>query len=127
IGQKPWSRQLTLPPASGQRGIAKLWARQKIESTMDRLSEGAEQAVVRGEVVDVAMRHHLVSQYTSLVAVDRTPGGIVASSCRSVEPSETHGADREGELPQTATPSRLLMIAGAALILLSLISMKLAW
>jgi Ca-activated chloride channel family protein len=127
IGQKSWTRELALPRPSEERGIAKLWARQKIESAMDRLSEGVEPAVVRGEVVDVAMRHHLVSQYTSLVAVDRTPAGIVAAACKSVEPSETSGAGPEGELPQTATPSRLFMLIGAGLILLSLITMKFVW
>jgi len=70
---KPW--KLALPLSGGQagKGMATLWARAKIAALMDSLHEGANAKDVRGQVISVAVKHHLVSKYTSLVAVDVTP------------------------------------------------------
>jgi Ca-activated chloride channel family protein len=53
-------------------GIATRWARAKIGSLMDSLHEGADPAMVRREVVDLALDFNLVTAYTSLVAVDQS-------------------------------------------------------
>jgi Ca-activated chloride channel family protein len=114
IGGEPWTQTLTLPPPSADRGIGKLWARQKIESITDRLSEGDDPGVVRNEVVEVALRHYLVSQYTSLVAVDQSP--IATGTCKPMVESQEDDVDKpEGELPQTATPARLLLLLAAGI------------
>ncbi|MFL6264113.1 MAG: VIT domain-containing protein [Thermoanaerobaculia bacterium] len=54
-------------------GIDKLWARRKIQGLMDSLHEGADAKTVRQAVIDLGLRHHLVTDYTSLVAVDEQP------------------------------------------------------
>jgi Ca-activated chloride channel family protein len=117
IGSEPWGMQLEIPEPVQDSGVGKLWARSKIESAMDRLSEGADPGDVRKEVVTVALRHHLVSQYTSLVAVDRTPQGLAGAACQSefVPTSNQGGGEAVGSLPQTATPARVLILAGLAL------------
>jgi Ca-activated chloride channel homolog len=125
IGNQTWSKQLTLPVPDAENGIAKLWARQKIEAAMDRLSEGASPAGVRTEVVTTALHHQLVSQYTSLVAVDRTPVAFAAPSCQVVVAAEQNTAGPDGALPQTATPGTLLLMAGLSLIALGLIVARL--
>ncbi len=51
-------------------GIDKLWARRKIQGLMDSLETGADAAEIRRGVVELGLRHHLVTDYTSLVAVD---------------------------------------------------------
>jgi Ca-activated chloride channel family protein len=59
-------------------GIDKLWARRKIQGLTDSLQEGADAGEVRRAVVELGLRHHLVTDYTSLVAVDEqatAPGG----------------------------------------------------
>ncbi|GJL49304.1 MAG: hypothetical protein NPIRA01_05310 [Nitrospirales bacterium] len=55
------------------RGIATYWARQKISALMDQDVERNENSHIRQEIIDIAMAHHLVSRYTSLVAIDITP------------------------------------------------------
>jgi Ca-activated chloride channel family protein len=60
-------------------GIDKLWARRKIQGLMDSLDTGADQVEVRRAVVELGLRHHLITDYTSLVAVDEVataPGGV---------------------------------------------------
>jgi Ca-activated chloride channel family protein len=51
-------------------GIDKLWARRKIQGLTDSLQVGADAGEVRRAIVELGIRHHLVTDYTSLVAVD---------------------------------------------------------
>ncbi len=54
-------------------GIARLWARRKVEALMSSLHDGADRAEVKHAVTGLGLRHHLVTRWTSLVAVDNTP------------------------------------------------------
>ena len=93
---------------------------------MDHLSDGSDPNGVEAAVIAVALQHHLVSQYTSLVAIDQTPQGLNAS-CKA-EPLPTGNSadhDADGTLPQTATPAALLLMIGASLTAVALIAMKL--
>ncbi|HET6603435.1 MAG TPA: marine proteobacterial sortase target protein [Xanthomonadaceae bacterium] len=73
-GKGPWNTRLKF---DGRRfdddGVGRLWAREKIATLEDALNAGVPEDEVRPQVLDTALRHHLVSRYTSLVAVDRTP------------------------------------------------------
>jgi Ca-activated chloride channel family protein len=68
-----WTRELPLESGADHPGIAALWARAKIAALHDEERRGADRDLVRKAVIDTAIRHHLVSRYTSLVAVDKTP------------------------------------------------------
>lgn len=68
-----WHDALSLDGAIVMDGVARLWGRSKIDALEDTLRQGGDEAGVRPEIVALATRHHLVSRYTSLVAVDRTP------------------------------------------------------
>ena len=72
---QPWVRRVALTGdhATPSPGIGRLWARARIDSLEDELRRGGDADSLRAQVVDVALRHGLVSSYTSLVAVDRTP------------------------------------------------------
>ena len=54
-------------------GLSGYWARQKISALMDETYRGGAEGGVRKAVIDVALAHHVVSQFTSLLAVDITP------------------------------------------------------
>lgn len=72
-GARDWQVDAALSDARPAKGIAKLWARRKIEALMERTYMGVDAEDVRLDVLDVALTHQLVSTYTSLVAVDATP------------------------------------------------------
>lgn len=122
IGDQPWTARLQLPDPLDESGIGRLWARQKIESAMDRLSEGVDPDVVRKEVVPIALRHRLISQYTSLVAIDQSVQGLAGAACAAEMAEETADGDSEplGTLPQTATPAGLYLLIGLSLAAASL-------
>jgi Ca-activated chloride channel family protein len=108
IGNETWSKELTLPAAgSTNEGIARLWGREKIESLMDHISDGSDPKGVEAAVIAVALQHHLVSQYTSLVAIDQTPQGLNPTCKAELLPDANPPAQNDlGTLPQTATPAR---------------------
>ena len=125
IGNETWTTRLRLTDPLDESGIGRLWARQKIESAMDRLSEGIDPAVVRQEVVPVALRHRLVSQYTSLVAIDQSVHGLAGAACAADMSQPAQPANVEGVLPQTATPAQLYLLIGSLLMTVSLVMRRL--
>jgi len=123
-GEADWSQSVDLTSGEGRGGIARLWARRKIESLSDGLTVGAELEPVRAEIVQLGLAFHLVSRFTSLVAVDVTPTAPPdASVTRAVPanlPAGWSAAHVAGGAVQTGTASRLLLLLGLASLLAGL-------
>jgi Ca-activated chloride channel family protein len=118
-----WLRQSELGTRREGAGIAALWARRKIEALADERVRGGDADAIRAEIVRTALRHHLVSEHTSLVAVDRTPArpaglGLAAAAVPNALP---HGIVLAG-LPQTGTAAALNALLGAVCLLGALLS-----
>jgi hypothetical protein len=110
-----WGTLLATSSAATESGVGVLWARARIDALMDAGRRGAPEQDVRAAVIDVALTHHLVSKFTSLVAVDVTPtkpAGIPASKT-AVPGNIPEGLVGFDQLPRTATPAPLMMLAGA--------------
>lgn len=92
--QGEWSSTLSLDRASRSDGLARLWGHSKIEALEDELRRGADEAALRPTIVALAIEHGLVSRFTSLVAVDRTPVRPQDASLHSVgfDNAAPHGA-----------------------------------
>ncbi len=101
--------------------MAVLWARAKIGALMDSGRKGASEEEIRSAVLDVALTHHLVSKYTSLVAVDVAPAkpAGVAAPASAIPGNIPEGLTGFDQLPRTATPAPLLLLAGALALLLA--------
>jgi Ca-activated chloride channel family protein len=69
----PWQASLNLVEAAPAAGIAGLWANDRIDDLLHQAGVYLDPEAVRDEVVALALSHHLVTRYTSLVAVDVTP------------------------------------------------------
>jgi Ca-activated chloride channel family protein len=114
-GSMKWSETLALKSDDGAPGIAKLWARQKIEALTDQREHDPE-------IVQLAIEHHLVTALTSLVAVDHTPASTKAPVCetRRVPVNLPAGwGGIEGTLPQGGTAAPLMTILGALFLTLA--------
>lgn len=97
---EPWQQQLSLPAEQQHAGAAVLWARQKIEVLMDQLSQGQDPEQVRQEVLEVALKHRLLSAYTSFVAVDEQPARKPDQALHSQELGNRNPVDHQ--YPQTS-------------------------
>ncbi|MGO1118685.1 marine proteobacterial sortase target protein [Rhodovibrionaceae bacterium A322] len=65
-----WQASLSLADLTDAPGIAALWGRAALEDVTDGLARGQNPETVRQKAVEIALKHQLVSRYTSLVAVD---------------------------------------------------------
>lgn len=123
-GDSDWHLDLPVNRPENGTGLHRLWARRKIASLMNRLAEGWPREEVRNAVVQVALAHHLVSKFTSLVAVDVTPVRPEDADLHkgAVPTNLPHGWDHQhvfGQVPQTATPGRFLLLVGLIFILMA--------
>jgi Ca-activated chloride channel homolog len=125
-GTVPWKRVLPFAAGLFRSGIAVHWARQKISQLMDHQAsspppdQSEQQTELRQAVIDVALRHHLVSRYTSLVAVETTPARPEHRLLHShaMKTNLPHGMQYEAIFgwPQTATPSALYILLGIFIV-----------
>jgi Ca-activated chloride channel family protein len=123
-GDKPWQVGLSLSGGSSESGVHVLWARKKIDALLNSMRDGRDPGEVGAAVVETAIEHHLVSKYTSLVAVDVTPTKPADAESGSAAmpvnlPDDWSYEHVFGRLPQTATPAGLHLLIGAMLLALA--------
>lgn len=155
LGGKAWSRTVKMQQSQVSAGIASIWARRNIldQNRAHRRGELGS-STLKQVIVPIALAYGLISDYTSLVAVDKTPArpegdalysqavptnlpaGMKAEDWRGMEPSQrkqfiasnSHKLKPDAALsmPKGATAMDILMIMGLILILISLIIMRLS-
>jgi Ca-activated chloride channel family protein len=111
-----WTRQLKLDVVNEQSGIAKLWARERIGALSRQKNFGADAQEIDEHIVALALAHHLVSEFTSLVAVDVTPARPLDAALNREQvptpgPMGSAWSGTTGFAP-TATPAPLLFAIG---------------
>lgn len=138
-GDSLWQQETVLDRTGSHTGISTAWARAKIRSLMEQHHD-AESGVVRESlkrnVIRLAMNHNLVSQFTSMVAVDATPvnstGELYSEKLKTSLP---HGWRPQQSrqpigqqillaqlnLPQTATSASLHAMIAAMLFALAMV------
>ena len=121
-GDQSWSLPISFKRASSRGGLSVHWAREKITALMDETYKGGVEEAIRHAVLDVALAHHLVSKYTSLVAVDVTPARPTDASREAEQPASHAHADKRvsiNDLPRGATSAQLQLAMGAAVLTLA--------
>lgn len=120
-----WSEELALASGNRHAGIGAVWARAEIAALLDRERRGADPEATRRAVIETALDHHLVSKYTSLVAVDKTP---VRPAAERLEREQVPNLLPYGQshdaifgFPATATGWELHAARGTVLVLLGLL------
>ncbi|WP_346992924.1 marine proteobacterial sortase target protein [Alteromonas gracilis] len=70
----PWSRAISIPPITTSKtehkGVATAWARKKVAALMDEKMLGRDEALVKKDILNVALPHKLITAYTSFVAIE---------------------------------------------------------
>jgi Ca-activated chloride channel family protein len=122
LANQTWQSDITLSGGQSQDGIHGLWARKKIASLMSQQTRANESGSVRDLIVETALEHHLVSKYTSLVAVDKTPARSQAEKLKSAAMPTNLPAGWQydkvfGQMPATATPAALHLLLGSLLVM----------
>jgi Ca-activated chloride channel family protein len=120
-----WSNDLALDRPAQDAGIAALWARARIGELMDAERRGGAADELRAAIVETAIAHHLVSKYTSLVAIDKTPvrpaGDPLSSEHLANLLPYGQSANAIFGFPATATNALVLQRRGLMLLLAALL------
>ncbi len=112
--KQTWVQHIALAHEKNHSGIASLWARAKIEDLEDMKHRGGNIDVIKQEITDVALRHRLLSAYTSFVAVEekvsRRKTDTLASTPLLNSMPAGHGSRqhlRSVNYPSTATSAEI--------------------
>ncbi|MGO2012497.1 MAG: marine proteobacterial sortase target protein [Pseudoalteromonas sp.] len=111
--QGPLEIELNTQQGQQAKGIARLWARQKIKS----LLLYNDQQVVKPEVESLALEHQLLSPFTAFIAVEQTSTNIFAEQNVQVQNELPQGMAMR--LPQTDGQSRLQILLGLMLLIMA--------
>ncbi|MEW8506505.1 MAG: marine proteobacterial sortase target protein [Candidatus Thiodiazotropha sp.] len=124
-GKDSWHQVLDLASSGEETGLHALWARRRIAGLLALPADEIAADAKRQAVVDLALKHQLISPYTSLVAVERRSsrpqgehleGGLMPVNL----PAGWHAGAVFGELPQTASRAPLMLLLGGVLLLVCL-------
>jgi len=131
ISGSAWSASLKLNGGQKDSGIPVIWARKKIAALMDQMRQSKQRKsqevnVLRNTIVETALKHHLVSKYTSLIAIDVTPARIKEALLKShaMPINLPTGWDHKkvfGQLPATATNAPFALLSGLLMLFTALL------
>jgi Ca-activated chloride channel homolog len=119
-----WQQQLPITFVDGQSGLSKLWARERIGELSRLKSVGGDTDGLQSQILQLALQYQVVSEYTSLVAVDTTPARPVDTGLRSEQaptsaPVGSYWQTGSTAFAQTATPAPLWMLVGLVAFILA--------
>jgi len=134
LNNNNWSMNLKIQHPETSNDIGVLWARKKITHLMDSLHEGVAKEKVKNAVTKLALNHHIVSKYTSLVAVDVTPSrplnelvkqhAFKTNLPKGMIYNKVFGSKKVYSVAQTATTAELNLIAGITLLILGFLLIR---
>jgi len=87
------------------RGVATLWARQKIEYLMDEAVRQGNRDQFRDDIVTLGMHYNIMSRYTSFVAIDQTPSRSEYENLKRRAIANSMPAGSTQRIPSQAVPS----------------------
>lgn len=112
-----WQQELAITRVDGQSGLSKLWARDRIGELSRLKNVGGDTTALQAQILQLAMQYQVVSEYTSLVAVDTTPARSIDEPLRSEQaptsaPVGSYWQTGTTGFAQTATPAPLWLFGG---------------
>ena len=128
-GQGPggsWRRELGLETARQHKGVAGLWARDKLERLNDAIALNGESDALRSAMLTTALDHRLVSRYTSFVAVEQQPSRLPSDKLEAHDVANARPAGQSAQpfaYPSTATTAVEKIWAGTIALFIALLSL----
>lgn len=128
IINNPWQQTLKLNQVNEHSGVATWWARQKIKQLNYKLyktNSTEQKQVLINSITAVALDNHILSKYTSLVAVEQQPSRRVNEYLKQQSQANAmpKGSLQSIPLAQTATSAKMQLLVGLILMFLTAIYM----
>ena len=122
-----WSQEIPIVDDDQSSGIGALWARARIASLTDEQRRGASAEETRAAIVETALKHHLVSKHTSLVAIDKTPARPANDPLRKDQVPNLMAYGQSANaifgFPATATNAQQLQLVGTSCLFAAMLLM----
>ncbi len=125
MGDKDYVLKIPVQSMQENSGVDKLWAKDRIDILMQAyyVTSADKRDQIKSYVEKIALSHHLVTRFTSLVAVDKTPVRDQKEILKSKQvqtkiPSGWKMYD--APIPQTATSSEYFINVGFLILLFGL-------
>lgn len=124
---RSWQQAIPLETFQTAPGVAAHWGRAAIQAELDQRVLGESTEAVRARVLELAIEYQLLSPFTSLIAVDRTPSRSRRMALRRHDLATPlpHGYEGEGAtsaslraMPATDAGSGAAMLRGLLALLL---------
>lgn len=126
LEQGDWRETVRGAPVDND-ALGSLWARDKVESLLDAMVQGALETEIQPQVLALGLRHELLTPYTSFVAVDEAPRRPASEEATDQAVPNLMPAGNEMRslgFPDTATPAALY---GRLALFLLLMAVLFAW
>jgi Ca-activated chloride channel family protein len=69
-GDDSWRTEIALPQPVDDPAITRVWAKARVDALLAAIDNESKDSSLRSEVIALAIEHHLITRYTSLVAID---------------------------------------------------------
>lgn len=116
-----WSQKYEFNQDGRTAGVAKLWARKQIDDLTDdyMLNTSAYDEDIKQQITELALKFNLVSEFTSLVAVDKNPdlSRLIERQAKALKSNQNVDF---ASYPQTFNGWKLQMLFGLLLIFVAL-------
>lgn len=120
-----WNQSINVSSKSTSTGLSRLWAREKIDDIENQeISNSISSAAAEKQITKLALKHSLLSRFTSFVAVENKRA---RPKNQNLTRSDISNQIANGQtmtplnFPKTATPSSLYLCCGVFSLLCSLL------
>ncbi len=110
-----WSEQIKLNDDDRTTGISRLWARNKVEEMTDDLMLGGDHELLKEKIIDLALKHRLITEFTAMVAVDRNPDASRMAEAKAAQ---------SAAYPQGSLGWRRNLLIGMLMVTLALMARR---
>ena len=123
-GEQAWQQRIPLDQKNDHKGVSSLWARQKIDHWLDEKIAGKAETEVRDAVLPLALKHQLLSPYTSFLAQEQKTS---RPSTQALKKHAVPNVQPQGQKPQsfafpkTATNSAESLLLAVVFLLMAMI------
>lgn len=121
LGDTNWQAEIETDGSQQRAGIGALWARKKIRSLMETAALDDMEERMRPQIVALGLEHHLVTAYTSLVAVEQQVSRPKEETLEKGEVKTALPAGSRANMifagtPHSGTTSALQIVIGLVLL-----------
>ncbi len=117
MGDAAWSETVNIQLTNDSQGISVDWVQRAVQDWRRRYLHGESESSIREAIIELGLKHHLVTPYTSMVAVDQTPVRPLSETpdSQGIPTAKPHGL----QLPmaQGATGYQWTLMIGLAMLL----------